>query len=70
MRIFRGFTEYKYVCNNCDAEFFEKREENEICPDCKDGNLKNKSNCVSPGEHKDRYYDIRADEYCDNGGKW
>ena len=29
MRIFRGFTEYKYVCNNCDAEFFEEREENE-----------------------------------------
>ena len=70
MRRFRGFTEYKYVCNNCDAEFFEEREENEICPDCKDGKLKDKSNYVSPEEHRDRYYDIRADEYCDNGGKW
>lgn len=71
MRTFNGYMEYRYVCNNCGSEFDEndKLSEGDVCPECKDGKINDYSQRISPEEHKERYMDMKADEYCDNGGE-
>ena len=70
MRRFRGFMNYRFECDTCDATFGKEVEEGDTCPECREGKIKDKSEWVSAEQQKEMYYDIKAEEYCDNGGKW